>query len=100
MERYGTKVPRPRGVGTPCSYCPKQPDDIPERERTPSTAIELSEQNTLAYIHYLECRAVSDFPKDDIVRRNAAIIREAQLAAERIERIKLSLIARPFRKEV
>ena len=29
-----------------------------------------------AYIHYLECKAVGNFPDDPIVRRNARLIQQ------------------------
>lgn len=35
---------------------------------------DLSIKNQLAFNHYLECRAIGQFPDDAIVRRNAAII--------------------------
>lgn len=40
----------------------------------PSSAQELSEQNRMAYRHYMECKAVGEFPNDAIVRQNAMII--------------------------
>lgn len=64
----------------PCGWCPKQPIEVPESERTPLTAIELSERNVQAWIHYRECQAVNSFPSDEIVRRNAAVIRQAEQA--------------------
>jgi hypothetical protein len=70
--RAGLPVLRPKGVATPCLSCPKIPEGIP---KTRDNAIELSERNWLAYQHYLECRAVGQFPKDPIVRRNARILR-------------------------
>lgn len=42
---------------------------------------ELSARNQRAYRHYLECVATGTFPDDPIVRRNAAIIRQAERVA-------------------
>lgn len=78
LERQGKPVPRPRGTKAPCRLrengCAK---GTPENSRT------LTEANWQAYQHYSECRAVGQFPDDPIVRRNAAIIREAADSAER-----------------
>jgi hypothetical protein len=78
LERQGKPVPRPRGTKAPCRLrengCPK---GTPENSRT------LTDDNWQAYQHYSECRAVGQFPDDPIVRRNAAIIREAADSAER-----------------
>lgn len=41
-----------------------------------SSPIELSQKNVEAYHHYLTCVAVGSFPDDEIVRRNARIIRQ------------------------
>lgn len=38
----------------------------------------LTPENRQAYEHYLECKAIGDFPDDPIVRRNAAIIARAE----------------------
>lgn len=60
---------RPAVMPPPCRTCIGCPKGTPENSR------ELSPKNRLAYEHYLQCRAVGDFPKHDaIVRRNAAII--------------------------
>lgn len=69
------KVPvrRPLGTVPPCYSCPKIPEDSDGPR--PGLAVELSDRNLFAYQHYLECRAVGQFPDDAIVRRNAAIIR-------------------------
>ena len=40
--------------------------------------VRLTPENRLAYDHYLECKAVGEFPNDSIVRRNAAIIARAE----------------------
>ena len=70
---------------TPCSWCPKQPLSVPDGERSPSTAVELSDANFLAYRHHGECAAVGDFPADDVVRRNAGVIRRIEKDAEAVQ---------------
>ncbi len=76
---------RPKGVPTPCFKCPKIPHGMaPDRQN----AVELTDRNFAAYVHYLECRAVDDWPKDasgkvdPIVRRNARILRAIQDEAD------------------
>ncbi len=70
---------RPRGVPTPCFKCPKIPVGMaPDRQN----AVELTDRNFAAYVHYLECRAVGQFPADPIVRRNARILRAIQDEAD------------------
>ena len=81
--RGGKDQPRPPGSLTPCWKCPKIPDGTPPEERNPSSAVELDERNRRAWRHYLECRATLSFPDDDIVRRNAAILRGVEDEAER-----------------
>ena len=49
--------------------CPK---GTPEEPRT------LTPENEMCYQHYLECRAVRQWPDDSVVRRNAAIIRDVE----------------------
>jgi hypothetical protein len=81
LLRLGKMIPRAKGARTPCSYCPKIPQGRPLE---PASAVELSPHNAQAYQHYLECRAVGQFPDDPIVRRNAVVIRKAEdLAADR-----------------
>jgi len=69
----GNPLPRPKGTLPPCGYgptkCPKG---------NPTAGRELSESNAMAYRHYLECRAVGQFPDDAVVRQNAAIIRSVE----------------------
>lgn len=68
-QRGGRPVPRPAVAVRLCETeegCPKG---------TPEGARSLSERNRLAFLHYLECRAVGQWPDDPIVRRNARIIR-------------------------
>jgi hypothetical protein len=61
---------------TPCHKCPKIPSDAPVKGR--AFAVEMSQQNWLAYEHYLECRAVGQFPADPIIRRWASLIRRVE----------------------
>ncbi len=69
----GQPMPRPKGTFPPCGYgptrCPKG---------SPTAGRELTPENQLAYLHYLECRAVGVFPDDPVVRRNAALIRSVE----------------------
>jgi hypothetical protein len=65
----------------PCHWCPKIPKGTPPR---PENAVELSPKNMAAYLHYLECRAVGQFPADPIVRRNAAAIRHVEDVAKEV----------------
>lgn len=81
-RRAGLPVLRPPGTPTPCDKCPKIPADAPTRSR--EHAIELSDRNIQAYGHYLECRAIGQFPDDPIVRRNARIIRAVCDEQERL----------------
>ncbi len=75
----GRKIPRIAGQRPRCEWCPKIPQGV---EPIPANAVVLSEKNEAAYRHYLECRAVSEFPKDDIVRRNAMLIQQIEKIAE------------------
>lgn len=82
-------LPRLKGMKPPCHWCEK----IPEGEKPiPENAAELSAQNFQAFQHYLECKAVGSFPNDAIVRRNAAIIRRVEDAAERVHDARGGLI--------
>lgn len=45
---------------------------------SPEESKELTPENRAAYRHYLECKAVGEFPDDPIVRRNAGIIRNME----------------------
>ena len=71
--RSGRLVPRPAGAPPPCRIagagCPK---GTPENPRS------LTYENQQAYRFDRECRAVGNFPKDPLVRRNAALIRAAE----------------------
>lgn len=93
-ERAGVKVVRLPMQLPPCSYCPKQPSDVPERSRRPETAVELSAKNWRAYHHYTECAAVGSFPDDPIVRRNAAIISRIEKDAAAVQQLQLIALGR------
>lgn len=80
LTRGGKPVPRPPLSPTPCVRCPKIP---PGRDPKPESAAELTPQLAECYQHYLECRAVGDFPADPIVRTAAALIRQVEDAANR-----------------
>jgi hypothetical protein len=77
MKIHGQPMRRPVGNLPPCrtrqNGCQK---GTPEKSRA------LTDQNWQAYQHYSECRAVGIFPDDAIVRRNAAVIRQASDSAE------------------
>lgn len=77
-NKAGEPVKRPRGNLPPCRIrgigCDK---GTPEEQR------QLTDKNRMAYWHYLQCRAVNQFPDDAIVRRNAAVIREVLESLER-----------------
>jgi hypothetical protein len=95
---FGKRIERPIGSGKwverlpgqvpPCHSCPKIPEG---EEPVPASAIELSERNGRAYLHYRRCKAVGRFPEDAIVERNAAIIlgieEEAAVERERLGQI-------------
>lgn len=66
-KEYGTACPPP--CRDPKVRCPKG---------TPEEPKSLTRQNSEAYLHYLECRAVGAFPDDEIVRRNARVIRDVE----------------------
>ena len=88
VERAGQPVKRQKGQKTPCYMCAKIP---PGEEKAPSSAIELNEKNTAAYFHYLECRAVGEFPRDAIVQRNASLIRAAEDQSARVQQMRSGL---------
>lgn len=91
-KRGGLPVRR-SGGRPPCSYCPKQPADVPDAERTPHTAADLSPKNWLAYHHYCECAAVGEFPDDVIVRRNAGLIGRITRDVEQMQVQQLTLLS-------
>ena len=72
-------VPQERYTPAPCqepSGCPKG---------TPDSSRSLTYRNKLAWLFHRECRAVGSFPDDDIVRRNALIIEEAEAWARELQ---------------
>lgn len=68
--RGGEKIRRLPNQMPPCHWCPKIPKGAAP---VPESAVELSPRNRDAYLHYRRCKAVSRFPIDAIVERNAAI---------------------------
>lgn len=75
VERRGKPLPRHPKCPPPCRTSIGCPKGSPTGEKG---CKELSPKNWAAYRHYKECLAVSDFPKDAIVRRNASIIRMSE----------------------
>lgn len=63
-------VERLPSVPAPCRTSKGCPKGTPENPK------KLSLKNLKAYQHWKECKAVGQFPDDDIVRRNAALIQE------------------------
>lgn len=94
--RGGKPVERPRGTKPPCRICPKIPEGA---DPTPENAVELKGADRQAYIHYRECRAVNAFPDDPLVRRDAAVFRAVEDAAERLasQRLSLAVISEAMR---
>lgn len=75
--RGGQPILRGKQGTPPCRTrrgCPKG---------TPESPKSLSPRNVAAYLHYLECAAAMQFPDDAIVRRNAMICRQAEVACQR-----------------
>lgn len=76
----GKILQRSSRSGPPCRYphigCPKG---------TPENSRALNSRNAAAYRFHKECEAVNQWPDDAIVRRNAALIRDAERACERIK---------------
>lgn len=78
-EFRGEPIKRNPRRGPPCTTeakCPKGHHSDP---------IQLSEWNEQAYQHYRTCKAVGDFPDDEIVRRNARIIRTIEDSVQKDE---------------
>lgn len=100
-DALGRDRPRPPGLPTPCSTCPKVDASPGERRTLPvvelrARAVELTPQNWQAFEHDRECRAVGRWPNDPVVRRNAAIIAEERESHERreLQRPLLELVVR------
>ncbi len=88
-QRNGKPVRRPKGSKPACGYPgPYKDDKHPEgtgcAKVSPESNSSLTPDNQLCYQHYLECRAVSQFPDDAIVRRNAATIRRVEDVIEQM----------------
>lgn len=88
-DRDGRPKPRPKGTHPPCraklGACPKG---------TPENPKSLSEKNVAAFRHYLECKAVGDFPNDAVVRRNAGIIRFTEDGCSELQAQRLAVMTR------
>lgn len=80
MLESGQPMKRPAGCQTPCYMCPKVPKSATEKTR--ASAIEPTEKSLTAIRHYQQCAAVRDFPKDEIVYRNAGILSDATKQAD------------------
>jgi len=91
-DRQGQPIARPAGTFAPCRY--RTPGIEPCAKGSPEAGRELSARNRQAYLHYLECRSVGQFPDDAIVRRNAALIQHAERtqADERIQTLQAWLV--------
>ena len=77
--RMTLPIHRPLTAVTPCHQCPKT--STGRRE----DAVEIDRRTVQVYRHYRECRAVGwqvSEANDPIVRRNAAIVREIEDAAD------------------
>lgn len=81
LTRGGRPVKRQPGQKTPCFWCPKIPPGDGPR---PENAAELTPENLAALRHHRECAAVGSFPDDAVVRRNAALIADADRAADAV----------------
>ena len=73
VKRAGRDIPRPKGVPTPCSLCPKRsPEEAPK--------LELSHKNLLTLQFYYRSKAVEfrnlseRWANDPIIQRNFAAI--------------------------
>lgn len=77
VMRKGKPLRRPEGTVVLCQTQAGCPKGTPEQPKS------FSAKNRLAWLHFLECDAVGQFPDDPIVRRNARVIRQAIKAAER-----------------
>ncbi len=56
---------------------------------TPENSKSLSPRNHLVYQHWKECKAVGQFPDDEIVRKNAAIIQELVDQSKELKQIEM-----------
>jgi hypothetical protein len=83
---------------TPCEACDKIPEQIilpdgttldkrpTNRKLLRQFACELSSRTWQAYQHYRRCRAVNQFPDDELVHENALYFQEGTELAAREER--------------
>jgi len=73
----GKPARRPRSVPPPCKKCPKQG---PDKHATLTLA------NMECVQHYLECKAIGQFPDDPLVRRHAAILQMVEREVAKYDR--------------
>lgn len=83
----GTPIPRIKGQRPRCEWCPKVPEGDPPE---PASAVEMNQRNWSAYRHYLECKAIGQFPDDPMVRKNASIIRQIEEQAAELRNASMS----------
>jgi hypothetical protein len=76
-KKNGRELPRP--TPPPCESNVGCPKGHWKNQKT------LNDRNIMAYQHYRECRAVSSFPDDGVVRYNASIIRDIEDAVDRTD---------------
>ena len=80
VRRGGERVKRIPLVQLPmCQWCPKVPEGAPP---VPASAVELSDRNAGAVLHYRRCKAVGRFPVDGIVEEHAAVVAHVEAEAE------------------
>ena len=85
-NRAGEPLKRTKASPPPCQTtkgCPKGTPDAPRN---------LTENNARCVDHYHECRAVGVFPDDAVVRRNAAVILQAEELVSKKEQRDFNLI--------
>lgn len=89
VQHWPDGRPMKRLTLAPCRFkekliAEKCPPDSPTMKKagcpkgTPEESCELSPENRHAYEHYVQCKAVGRFPADEIVERNAGIIRSVE----------------------
>lgn len=86
--RAGKPSPRPKGSKPPCAWCPKI---FPGDDPNPDNAQELSETNQQVYRHYLECKAVGQWPADPICRYHARLCQSIEDVADKISQQRFGL---------
>lgn len=77
--RHGEPMKRPDGTGPPCTYPAGCRKGHFRNQRV------LWERNAKVVQHNKECRAVGQFPVDDTVRANAAVIYDVEKMLAKIQ---------------